>query len=164
MTSTDTFRADTNTTHATCPVCGRTCKILKGGQLSTHGGTALAWGSVQGGCKGSGAKTVTEALERAMRYAGSERDRADAERKLAEWTARNEQPAAEPAAEALEQTMKANMDKMIAAHHRGQMKAAVVWLGLADASEARRMKRPALEAMLRTCDPGAVRQAFAAAA
>jgi hypothetical protein len=155
MTSIDTFRADSSTTHATCPVCGRTCKILKGGQLSTHGGTALAWGSVQGGCKGSGAKTVTEALESAMRYAGSERDRADAERKLAEWTARNEQPAAEPVAEV-------NVAEVIAAHHRGEMKAAALVLSLGTASEIRRMKRPALEALLATVNGADLVSAFAA--
>ena len=62
--SPDAYR-EMGLTHVACPVCGRKCKILKGGQLSTHGGTALAWGSVQNACKGSGTKTVSEALERA---------------------------------------------------------------------------------------------------
>lgn len=156
MTSTDTFRADINTTHATCPVCGRTCKILKGGQLSTHGGTALAWGSVQGGCKGSGTKTVTEALERAVKYARNERDLADAERKLTEWTARNEQPAAEV------NVAEVNVAEVIAAHHRGEMKAAALVLNLGTASEIRRMKRPALEALLATVNGADLVAAFAA--
>ena len=92
--SSDAYR-DSGLTHANCPICGRKCKILKGGQLSTHGGTALAWGSVQNSCKGSGTLTVTDALQRVVQAARLDyeskgtarlaRDLAQVERQLTEW-------------------------------------------------------------------------------